>query len=63
MGQVTISLGVVVQHSGDTPISIMQRVDSAVYKAKQDGRNTVHCEDGAAEAPAIKLVEGGAKGG
>jgi len=37
----TISLGVAQAHSGDTPESLMQRVDAALYEAKDAGRNRV----------------------
>lgn len=39
--RVTASFGVVTYHDGDTPISIIQRVDKALYTAKQTGRNKV----------------------
>ncbi|EFL49195.1 diguanylate cyclase [Solidesulfovibrio fructosivorans JJ]] len=37
----TISLGVAQAHPGDTPESLMQRVDAALYEAKDTGRNRV----------------------
>lgn len=41
VGQVTISLGVVAYEHGDTPITIMQRADRAMYESKAKGRNAV----------------------
>lgn len=36
---VTLSAGLAAWHDGDTPDSIIQRADQALYKAKDDGRN------------------------
>lgn len=38
-GAVTASFGVTQYRSGDTPLSIMARVDRALYRAKEEGRN------------------------
>lgn len=38
---VTISLGVAEFHSGDTPLSLTERADHALYQAKRNGRNRV----------------------
>lgn len=40
-GNVTISLGVTAYAPPDTPDSMMMRVDNALYRAKQNGRNRV----------------------
>ena len=40
-GQITISLGVAQLQSGDSIDTLIKRVDSALYKAKQEGRNRV----------------------
>lgn len=39
--QITISLGVTTSTSYDIPESLVKRADSALYQAKQDGRNCV----------------------
>jgi len=36
---VTLSAGLAAWHDGDTPDSLIQRADQALYKAKDDGRN------------------------
>lgn len=42
---VTISLGVATYHEEDTSNSILSRADTALYKAKNSGRNRVDYED------------------
>lgn len=39
----TISIGLVSYIPGDTDMSLLERVDSALYRAKQQGRNCVCC--------------------
>lgn len=39
--QVTVSIGLTTNISGDTPESIVERADAALYEAKADGRNCV----------------------
>lgn len=39
--QITISIGVALMQPGDTPDLLMSRADSALYAAKQQGRNRV----------------------
>ena len=41
VGTVTISFGVACAQEDDTPVSIFARVDSALYEAKNSGRNCV----------------------
>ena len=41
VGHITVSIGVSAYKSGDTPTSIMERTDEALYKSKNSGRNTV----------------------
>lgn len=41
VGKVTISLGVALYESGDTIDDIIKKADSAMYKAKTEGRNCV----------------------
>jgi diguanylate cyclase (GGDEF)-like protein len=40
--RLTISVGVAEIEPGDTPTSLLQRADQALYRAKSAGRNTVH---------------------
>lgn len=40
-GNMTVSFGVTHFNDGDTPESFVKRVDEALYKAKESGRNTV----------------------
>ncbi len=42
-GQITISLGVYQLHDADNYDIITENVDKAMYKAKEGGRNRVHC--------------------
>ena len=44
-GSVTISLGLTMAMSSDTPESLMTRADSALYVAKNSGRNCGYFED------------------
>ena len=44
LGNVTLSIGVAVLNSGDTPESMIQRADSCLYAAKHAGRNQVKSE-------------------
>jgi len=45
VGRITSSFGVAACHSGDTRDSIIQRVDEALYRAKEHGRNCVELDD------------------
>ncbi|MDY0265970.1 MAG: GGDEF domain-containing protein, partial [Sulfurospirillum cavolei] len=42
---VTMSLGVATYRSGDTPNTILKRADTALYRAKNNGRDRVEHED------------------
>lgn len=42
---VTLSLGVATYRSGDTPNAILKRADTALYRAKNNGRDRVEHED------------------
>jgi diguanylate cyclase len=44
LGRITISIGVSAIRKGDTVESIVERADSALYMAKQNGRNNVKSE-------------------
>ncbi len=41
VGQVTVSFGIALSRSSDTPEEIMERADKCLYKAKEQGRNCV----------------------
>ena len=41
VGQVTLSLGVTESSLDDTPAEILERVDTLLYQAKNDGKNRV----------------------
>ena len=45
LGNITVSLGVSIIRKGDSPISIVERTDAALYKAKESGRNNVKTEN------------------
>lgn len=42
IGQVTVSAGISSYHNNDTPISLIERADQALYRSKTDGRNQVN---------------------
>jgi diguanylate cyclase len=42
----TVSIGVVSANDADTPESLFQRADAAMYRAKNGGRNRVCCDPG-----------------
>jgi len=43
---VTFSMGLASVKEGDTPKSLLDRADQALYKSKQEGRNQLHsCEE------------------
>lgn len=44
-GQVTVSIGICQFKQDDTPTSVIDRADAALYWAKQNGRNRVACYD------------------
>lgn len=48
VGRITSSFGVAACHSGDTRDSIIQRVDDALYRAKEHGRNCVELDEACA---------------
>ncbi|RYZ26446.1 MAG: GGDEF domain-containing protein, partial [Propionibacteriaceae bacterium] len=39
LGKVTISLGIAVSRSSDTAVSLLERADQCMFRAKRDGRN------------------------
>ena len=41
VGQVTASIGVIEYRAGETVITVLERVDNALYRAKANGRNRV----------------------
>ena len=40
--EITLSFGLVAAERNDSPETVFERADQALYKAKQDGRNRVH---------------------
>lgn len=44
LGHITVSIGVAQLREGDTPESLIERADSALYLAKRSGRNQVQIE-------------------
>lgn len=50
--RITVSIGVTVATAGDTPSTMLQRADEALYAAKRAGRNAVRvCPPGSGSAP------------
>jgi diguanylate cyclase len=56
MGRVTISAGVAVLRSDDTPQSLIERADTCLYAAKRNGRNRVISEADPEFAPVAPKV-------
>ena len=44
LGKITVSSGVSEMRTGDTPATIVERADAALYLAKDSGRNNVKSE-------------------
>ena len=44
LGNITVSIGVAEFQKGDTAITVVERVDAALYMAKAGGRNNVKSE-------------------
>jgi diguanylate cyclase len=42
-GNITISIGVSQTERGDLPLTVIERADQALYRAKDNGRNRVEC--------------------
>lgn len=42
IGQITVSVGISALHPNDTPLTLIDRADKALYKSKADGRNRVN---------------------
>jgi diguanylate cyclase len=51
LGRLTISIGVALYRSGDTPNALIERADQCLYAAKRAGRNVVICETDPQVAP------------
>ena len=51
LGRVTLSVGIALLHTGDTPQSLIERADACLYAAKRQGRNRVVCEGDPEAAP------------
>jgi diguanylate cyclase (GGDEF)-like protein len=45
IGTLTVSLGVAEYQANDTALSLMERADAALYRAKKFGRNRVEAAD------------------
>ncbi|MDH5571926.1 MAG: GGDEF domain-containing protein, partial [Gammaproteobacteria bacterium] len=43
VGQVTVSIGYAKIHDNDYPPAVLDKADKALYHAKNNGRNQVHC--------------------
>ena len=52
VGQITASVGFAMIHPADTPNAVLGYADEALYYAKGQGRNQVHCYE--------RLIESGA---
>lgn len=49
--QVTVSIGVAASQDGESTVSLLQRVDEALYASKSAGRNRAHWHDGQRAMP------------
>jgi len=45
LGAITISTGIAEHKPGDTPITLLERADSALYVSKRSGRNKTSLAD------------------
>ena len=52
----TISVGVASATAGDTPESLFQRADFALYNAKSSGRNCMRCDLGGTAESALQVA-------
>ncbi|MGH6958798.1 MAG: GGDEF domain-containing protein [Caulobacteraceae bacterium] len=50
LGAVTVSAGFADRRHAETPVSLMERADAALYASKHDGRNRVSCAERMAAA-------------
>ena len=57
LGDVTVSVGLAMLRSGEDEVSLVERADAALYRAKQEGRNRC-CTDEKATAPKPAQVWG-----
>lgn len=63
VGKVTVSIGFVQIHPGDVPAVVVGQADEALYYAKENGRNQIHCYSVLKEKNLIsaKIVHGDAE--
>lgn len=45
VGHITVSIGIARIHQLDTPAAVLGQADEALYHAKENGRNQVHCHE------------------
>lgn len=53
---ITVSAGLAIVQAGDTPESLFERADAALYASKNGGRNQVRCQEQMPQNPAVPQI-------